>query len=177
MLKRILVPVMVFAVAYLVMPVNSYAQNKYEGVKVCGICHKTAKAGEQLKHWEGSKHAQAFKTLQTEEAKKYSPDMDATKNPKCLKCHTTGYGEDAKMFGAKFNIEDGVQCEACHGPGSGYKSMKIMKDKAAAIKAGLASHDKKSDYCVGCHNSESPTFKGFDFDKMFAKIAHPIPKG
>ena len=127
MLKRILVPVMVFAVAYLIMPDNSYAQNKYEGVKVCGICHKTAKAGEQLKHWEGSKHAQAFKTLQTEEAKKYSPDMDATKNPKCLKCHTTGYGEDAKMFGAKFNIEDGVQCEACHGPGSGYKSMKIMK--------------------------------------------------
>ena len=177
MLKRVVVPLVIFAFAYLVTPANLLAQNSYEGVKVCGVCHKTAKSGEQLKIWEGSKHAEAYKTLSTPEAKKYSPDVDPAKNPKCLKCHITGYGVDAKMFGKKFNVEDGVQCEACHGPGSGYKSLKVMKDKAAAVKAGLVVHEKKSEYCVGCHNSESPTFKGFDFDKMWAKIAHPVPKG
>ena len=177
MIKRVVVPIAIFAVACLVLPANLLAQNSYEGVKVCGVCHKTKKAGEQLKVWEGSKHAEAFKTLMSAEAKKYSPDVEPSKNPKCLKCHTTGYGVDAKMFGKKFSVEDGVQCEACHGPGSEYKSLKVMKDKAAAVKAGLVVHEKKAEYCVGCHNSESPTFKGFDFDKMWAKIAHPIPKG
>lgn len=177
MLRRVIFPMAIFAIAYLVLPSNSFAQNSFEGVQVCGVCHKTEKAGQQLKIWQDSKHASAYKTLLSEEAKKYSPDVEPSKNPKCLKCHTTGYGSDAKLFGAKFKVEDGVQCEACHGAGSAYKSLKVMKVKADAIKAGLADHEKKEEYCVTCHNSESPTFKGFEFDKMWAKIAHPVPKG
>jgi hypothetical protein len=31
--------------------------------------------------------------------------------------------------------------------------------------------------CTGCHNDESPTFKGeFKFEEMVAKIAHPYPE-
>jgi hypothetical protein len=27
-----------------------------------------------------------------------------------------------------------------------------------------------------CHNEESPTFAGFNFDESWAKIAHPVPE-
>lgn len=89
----------------------------------------------------------------------------------------TGYGQDASLFDAKFDMKDGVQCEACHGPGSDYKTMSVMKDKEKAVAAGLVLGDEK--LCKTCHNEESPTFdkeKGFDYQAMWALIAHPMPK-
>jgi len=46
-----------------------------------------------------------------------------------FKMHTTGYGSAPEMFDAKFKAEDGVQCESCHGAGSEYKNMKVMKSR------------------------------------------------
>ena len=45
-----------------------------------------------------------------------------------MKCHVTGHGKPASSFGPKFIVaEEAVGCEACHGPGSEYKKMKVMK--------------------------------------------------
>jgi hypothetical protein len=45
------------------------------------------------------------------------------------------------------------------------------KDKEAARKAGLiARPDPES--CKTCHNPQSPTFKGFEYDKMWDAIKH-----
>ena len=30
--------------------------------------------------------------------------------------------------------------------------------------------------CARCHNEESPTFKGFEFEERWAEIAHPVPE-
>jgi len=76
----------------------------------------------------------------------------------------------------KFNVSDGVQCETCHGPGSDYKSIKIMKDKKLAVENGLIIYDKPEQLCLNCHNEESPYFKGFNFNEMWPKIEHSIPK-
>ena len=84
----------------------------YIGAAKCKLCHKL-----QYESWQGLKHADAFKNL----------EPDNTGNAECLKCHATGGSADFP----------GVQCEACHGPGSEYKSMKTMKDREAAIAAGL----------------------------------------
>ncbi len=43
----------------------------------------------------------------------------------------------------------GVQCEACHGPGSAYKSMKVMKDPKLARQNGL--WEVTRDVCMRCH--------------------------
>lgn len=176
---------MISTVVYLVTPNISYAQPYgYEGVQVCATCHKTEKQGLQLKIWQESLHAKAFKTLQTPEAEKIAKEkgltVKASEAKECLVCHASGYDVDKKLIGAKFSVEDGVQCETCHGPGSAYKPLKIMRSREESVKNGLIVWKDKAEIkasCVTCHNPKSPTYKEFDFDKMWPKIAHPVPKG
>ena len=153
---------------------------KYVGTKLCAMCHKSEAAGKQFVIWERSKHAQAFKTLTTPEADKIAKEKGFTTKASgteaCLKCHATGYNVDASLLTDKFNISDGVQCETCHGPGSEYKSKKIMEDKKLAVENGLKIYESPEQLCVTCHNEESPAFKGFNFKEMWAKIEHSVPK-
>jgi cytochrome c5 len=77
-------------------------------------------------------------------------------------------------------MADGVQCEMCHGAGSSYKNMAIMKDTAKAVAAGLVIYKDRvviEKKCKTCHNEKSPFYKTFKFEEMWAKIKHPIPKG
>jgi len=158
--------------------------HQYAGVQVCKMCHQTAKSGEQFQKWEASKHSQAYKTLLTPEAEKIAASKGikgkASEAPECLQCHETAYDAAAAQLGPRFNKQDGVQCETCHGAGNDYKTMSIMKDEQKAVANGLVmvsvSNGSAEKLCENCHNKKSPTFKGFDFKKMWAEIAHPVPK-
>ena len=169
----------------LLLPVQGQAQEeekevpKYIGAENCGKCHKSAKKGNQLGMWQESQHSKAYATLASEEAKAIAKEKgieDPQKAEACLKCHG---GVDAALIepvaeGKKgYSVEEGVGCEACHGPGSLYKSRKIMKDKEASMKVGLIIPDEKT--CIKCHNEESPTFKEFKYAEMLEKVAHPYP--
>ena len=68
--------------------------------------------------WSATPHSKAFAAL---------GEANQT-NKACLGCHTTGSGK-AMAAGKTDKDLQGVQCEACHGPGSEYKAMAIMKDK------------------------------------------------
>ncbi len=177
------------------------AQNfDYVGVKKCKMCHNKDKIGAQYKIWSETAHANAFETLKSDKAaeviKERGIKTNAWETPECVKCHTTGYnngGYDIKddafwnpadddKAGAKAvklmkNLQS-VTCEACHGPGSKYKSMKTMKALYAGdIKpedVGLVIPDEKT--CTGCHNEESPFYKAFNYDEFLAKIVHHIPE-
>jgi Cytochrome c554 and c-prime len=175
------------AVAFVLSFVTSCtaaASHDYVGAGVCKMCHQTAKNGEQFQKWQASKHAQAFKTLSTPEAAKIAEAKGIKGKPyeakECLECHETAYDAPASALGAKFNKEDGVQCETCHGAGKDYMKMNIMKDQKLAAANGLVLLSVKDGsaqkFCETCHNKKSPTFKGFDFNKMWAQIAHPVPK-
>lgn len=152
----------------------------YIGAEACAMCHKTEKQGKQFDIWKNSPHAKAYQTLLTEEADKIAKekgfDTPAAKTEACLKCHASGYDVDASLIGKKFKVEDGVQCETCHGPGSDYKDMKIMKDRETAMKNGLIIYENYQELCVKCHNPESPTYKEMNFDEAWEKIKHPVPK-
>ncbi len=155
-------------------------QHAFVGAETCGMCHKSEKQGKQLDIWKASKHAQAYKTLESDEANKIAKekgfDTPAAKTPECLKCHVAGAGVDASLLGPKFKTEDGVQCESCHGAGSDYKTIKIMKDKKLAEENGLVVPGDLKTFCAKCHNAESPTFKeGWDAAACFEKIKHKIP--
>lgn len=175
--------IIVLAVSFLGLSLykaNYFGEAKYVGAKTCGMCHKKESVGQQLKIWQESKHAQAYKTLQTKEADKIAKDMGfktkAVETPECLKCHVSGYNVDPSLLGNKFKLEDGVQCETCHGPGSEYKSKKVMEDKKLAVEKGLMLYDNIETLCVKCHNEESPAFNGFNFEERWAKIKHNIPE-
>ncbi|MEW6320437.1 MAG: cytochrome c3 family protein [Acidobacteriota bacterium] len=68
---------------------------------------------------------------------------------KCAKmCHKVQYTSWLETKHAK--AEKKTECETCHGPGSGYMTMSIMKDPAKAKAAGLiAKPDIAS--CNRCH--------------------------
>ena len=177
MLKKILILAILFAAPMM------FAQSKsleYVGVKKCGMCHKKAKDGEQLKIWENSKHAQAYTVLTTEKADKIAIEKGfttkAVETPECLKCHVTAYNVDASLLDKKYSKKDGVGCESCHGPGGDYAKNKIMKDKKLSIENGLMVYtDFKKELCETCHNPDSPTFVARDLDKMWEEIKHNIP--
>ena len=112
------------------------------GADKCGkMCHKV-----QYNSWLETEHAKAMESLKPEEQEKED----------CLSCHRMAEGLD------------GVQCESCHGPGSEYKSMSVMKDPEKAKAAGLKAPDEA--LCKTCHNPKSPTYKEFDFAAKVKKV-------
>lgn len=163
---------------------TGYAQDKkeftYVGVDNCVLCHKTEKQGKQLEIWKNSKHSKAYETLKTAEAdsiaKSLGYETPAAKTENCLKCHTSAYNVEPAKLDKKFKIEDGVQCETCHGPGSAYKNMKIMKDRALSVENGLIIHEDFEKYCASCHNPESPTYVARDMKEAWETIKHPVPQ-
>ena len=50
-----------------------------------------------------------------------------------------------------------------------------MKDKQKAIDNGLIIHNEKEKFCTSCHNSDSPTYKEFNYDTFWDQIKHVIP--
>ena len=137
-------------------------QYKYIGADKCKMCHNKPNKGAQYDKWAAGPHANALKTLKGDDAN----------NPKCLKCHSTAAAVDKSLI-ATLKPEEGVSCESCHGPGSVYKSAGIMKNRELALSKGMIMPTKE--VCVQCHNSESPTFKGFDYDEWVARISHDDP--
>jgi hypothetical protein len=140
----------------------SAADFTYVGISKCKMCHKGAAKGEVFEKWEKSPHANAFAVLKAK---------GEDKNPKCLECHVTGFNAGGYKVGDATAVNfEGVQCECCHGPGSAYKSLSIMKDKKQALANGLVEPNEA--LCKKCHNPKSPTFKGFNFAEAVKKINH-----
>ncbi len=67
---------------------------------------------------------------------------------KCMTCHGTVVTDKANA-----EVEEGVSCESCHGPGSGYKdNHKEAKGKGFAFGLlDLGNIDKRGEACVRCH--------------------------
>lgn len=154
-------------------------EHGYIGADGCKICHKSESKGDQYGKWLESRHAKAFETLGTEEAKKVAAGAGVEGNPQeadaCLTCHVTAHGVKAELLGKKFSKEQGVSCESCHGPGEDYKKKTVMEDREASLAAGMVIPTEET--CKGCHNEKSPTFKAFNYEEMHAKIAHLYPEG
>ena len=150
------------------------SESRYVTSKVCSACHTGDTVNNVYEKWEASVHAKAYQTLKTDEAKIIAKKLgisDPLSSEVCLTCHVTNGGS-----GKNINIEEGVSCEACHGPGSRYIMTKIMSDRERSKKKGLLIPRNDQEFCKTCHNDKSPTFKGFDYDVAWNEIKHPKPK-
>lgn len=179
MVKNVLIAFLLLAI-----PMTLLAQNKYIGVKMCSMCHKTEKQGQQLAIWEKNDHSKAYKILLSAEsaeiAKAKGIKKPASEAAECLDCHAPAHKVNAKLFEKGFDLKQGVQCEDCHGAGSAYKTIHIKEDRKKSVEAGMTDYKdmaaiEKS--CIACHNEKSPTYKGFKFEEAWKKIVHPVPKG
>ena len=89
----------------------------------------------------------------------------------CISCHK---GDRGPTWCKSFHPEDGVQCEACHGPGSLH--VKAMKAGRMTEEAMLPKPKGKR-FCMTCHAGvPHPTGK-FNYKKFWRRVAHPLPKG
>jgi len=88
---------------------------------------------------------------------------------KCKMCHKIQYESWAASKHAAQNPK--VECETCHGPGSDYMKISVMKDVAAAKAAGLILPTKAE--CGKCHGKgKVPAMT----DDLFAKVHEHKPK-
>jgi hypothetical protein len=163
---------------------------EYVGVKKCRTCHKKELIGNQVAAWKKTGHAKAFETLASEEALEYAREAGIQGSPQeadeCLECHVTAHGVEKSRIKFALHARDGVQCESCHGPGSGYRKKKIMSDRELAVAKGLIEVSEAD--CVTCHNDKSPAWDpkrytlpggghaGFDYEQAVEKIEHSIPE-
>ena len=139
----------------------------HNGVASCAtsVCHGKLKIQENENVWlneyrvwsSEDRHSQAYRTLGNDESKRIAAKL-ALKSARtakiCLNCHADNVPKNKR--GRKFQISDGVGCEACHGGSE--KWIKSHAEKTAThernVAAGLYPTEKiddRADLCLGCH--------------------------
>ena len=145
-MKRQILWIAIFLAVVAVSSSAFAGDHEYVGAAKCKMCHKV-----QYASWEGTKHAKATETAKAGTDREWGAD--------CAKCHTTNASEDF----------EGVQCEACHGPGADFKKMSIMKDREAAVANGLMIPTQAT--CDSCHTGEDHATKKVMADELGNKEA------
>lgn len=172
-----------FTLAVMVLGVQTAEAKpvEYLGYKRCQGCHK-----KEAKSWKESTMSKAFDALvpgvnpegKTEAG--LDPTKDYTSDPKCLRCHATGYGEPG---GFKNFIDTpdlaGVTCEACHNAGGRYVSVMAKKRKTyrliELLTAGYVRPSQAA--CNKCHVPGCPTTDDdydMDFDDSIGHDRFPL---
>lgn len=174
------------------------AKPTYVGSSKCMKCHF-----KQVSTWKKTALARSMEVLKPTadnkdliEAKKKAgldPAKDYSTDPKCLACHTTGYGKDGgypeKITDDNSKVAEAmgsVSCESCHGPGSAYLEYKNAKKKEnkdyaftkeELAKVGLVMPTEEN--CKVCHNKDNPanatdTFKFEESRKKVHEHTEPL---
>jgi len=150
---------------------------EYVGSRVCSGCHSAVESGNQHVQWLRSRHAHAYWRLASDWAlylarlRPHYGDLEAPiSDGRCLLCHVTGTQDPDNLFATGYRQEEGVSCEACHGPGSEYIDPEVMADREAFLANGGIIPDART--CRGCHRAG----ERFDFATWWPKIAHPQPE-
>ena len=121
----------------------------YIGQAKCKMCHL-----KSHRTWNKMKHAKAWVVLQAEHRKPTATDADGRA---CVSCHVTGYGEAQRggfVDAEKSSHLLGVQCEACHGPGSKHhdEAQKLRKAQKKFEPNEPRFIIRKTTKCADCHN-------------------------
>jgi hypothetical protein len=143
------------------------ARHKHLGVAACAssVCHgkiapqpgRSVGLNEVGIWTKEDAHSRAYRTLQTPASKRMTALLglgNPTAEKICVDCHTDNVPKDRR--GPKFQISDGVGCEACHGGAE-----KWIENHAAAgrthrqnVADGMyasALPAPRAELCVSCH--------------------------
>ncbi len=149
-------------------------EHKYMGTATCASsnCHGAAapRKGSNVLHNEYTTwskkdaHSKAWRVLTNEDSKKISHNLglgDPSKEPLCLKCHSTFIGE--KVRGDKYTVEDGVSCESCHGASEDWlkshtSSSSSHEDNLEDGMKNLVPVKARAELCLSCHQGNDDKF-------------------
>jgi hypothetical protein len=150
---------------------------EYVGMKKCRMCHV-----DQFRSWKESLHAGAWDALRSGhsvEIKRQAgldPVVEYTTDSRCLRCHATGFGEAGgyaipdpkdKQAVTQAASREGVTCEACHGPGSGFVSLMQEVNRTGRTYrldefTAAGRREVTAEVCGQCHNQQALCMNGGD---------------
>jgi hypothetical protein len=137
------------------------------GVASCaaGVCHGKLSPQEGSNVWlneyriwsADDRHARAYQTLQSAESQRMARKLglpNAQGAAICLDCHTDNV--QAERRGPKFQLSDGVGCEACHGGAQKWieshtEPGATHADNLARGMLALERIDVRAEVCLSCH--------------------------
>ncbi|WP_200764054.1 multiheme c-type cytochrome [Nitrosophilus alvini] len=135
----------------------------YKGNTKCRLCHRQFFIGRKK-----DKHDFAMKTL---------IETGYQDNPRCLVCHTTGYGVPNGFISTKETPRlANVQCEGCHGPGSLHIKIARKTKKGGGFLAGPENPAVLKKMCEACHTERwNRSYKKENFHEAYKKYRDPNP--
>ncbi|RVT43613.1 multiheme c-type cytochrome [Sphingobium algorifonticola] len=150
-------------------PAATATRGTFTGVASCAgtTCHGRMEADgkvvrqDELQRWQepstqGGAHSRAFAVLGGARSRQIAATLgigDPTAATECLGCHAT---PTSGPRGDRFLTQDGVGCEACHGPAGGWiaSHYAVGASHATNVSNGLVPLDRpaaRAAVCLDCH--------------------------
>lgn len=185
-------PALSFAALFLISSAAASTSNdssepvKYIGPGSCAAssCHGSVKpvAGSRILQNEYStwilqdKHSRSYQGLTGEIGERMARILKlgrkAEDSPKCLACHALYTTPEQR--GRPFEISEGVSCESCHGPASGWLGAHTTRDWPYEKSMALGMKDTRNvihrtNLCLECHLGTKEKF----VDHEMIAAGHP----
>lgn len=155
---------------------------RIEGVASCAgsTCHGRAEGNgeavrqDEIATWQepssaSGAHSRAYAVLSSPRGRQIIASLTSAGNYKesdCLGCHTTYEPGVAK--GARYQISDGVGCESCHGPASGWLASHYVLSDGGSSRVSHSSNlargmtdltnpRTRAKVCLDCHYGSEET--------------------
>jgi hypothetical protein len=153
---------------------NAIDDDVHLGVASCatGVCHGKLTPSKdknvalnEYRIWSAEdRHARAYQTLLSAESKQIADKLgiaSAQASDLCLNCHTDNV--KASQRGPKFQLTDGIQCEACHGGSARWIETHTEANATHAdnLARGMYPSEKpaeRADLCLRCHLGAADRF-------------------
>jgi hypothetical protein len=147
--------------------VEAHAADNHIGVASCatGVCHGKLTAQSDKNVWFNEYrvwsaedgHARAYQTLLSPASKRIADNLgiaSAQTSDRCLNCHTDNVPQQQR--GPKFQISDGIACEACHGGAERWVESHAEPDATHAdnLAKGMMATEQpltRATLCISCH--------------------------
>ena len=154
------------------------ADKMHLGAATCAstVCHGKLERQDSSNVWlneyriwlRAGKHSGAFRLLENEESRRianYLGLASATTAKVCLDCHADNVAPEKR--GPRFQITDGVSCEACHGGAEEWIESHAVEGATHAenLAAGMYPTESPTDrakLCLSCHMGNAEKFAGHD---------------
>lgn len=153
--------------ATLAMAADPVPDMKHLGVATCATstCHgkisaqpdKNVALNEYRTWLQEDRHAQAYRTLESAASKAIAAKLglaNATSAKICLDCHADNV--PATKRGPKFQISDGIACEACHGGAEKWLESHAATNATHKANIALGMYPtenalSRANLCLSCH--------------------------